>query len=79
MNQRADKKVPATTPPMVTAVLSRRNTWTDSMAISTARATVDRADIPAHSQVASGDGEAEGFGEVPSGGHQQPQGAGELT
>ena len=52
MNQRADSKVPATTPPMVTTVVSRRNTWTDSMTISTARPTADTANIPAHGHVA---------------------------
>ena len=41
MNQRAERKVPATTPPMVMGVVSRRNTLADSMVISTARPTAD--------------------------------------
>src|SRR6516225_11521717 len=52
MNHSADRKVPVTTPPMVTAVVSRRNTLTGSMARPTARYTAETANIPAHSQVA---------------------------
>lgn len=48
MNHRADRKAPATTPPMVTAVVGKRNTVTSSMA----RPAADTANIPAYSRVA---------------------------
>src|SRR5215469_3020837 len=51
-NQRADRNVPATTPPIVTTVVSRRNTLVGSTAISTPRPTAVAAKIAAHSQVA---------------------------
>src|SRR2546421_3211405 len=52
MNHRADKMVPATTPPVVTAVVSRRNTVAGSMATPAASPAADTANIPAHNQVA---------------------------
>src|SRR5690242_13520353 len=51
-NQTADRNEPATTPPIVTAVVSSRKTLTVSVYISTARPTVVTKKMPAHSHVA---------------------------
>src|SRR5580658_8451752 len=50
-NHKADEKLPTTTPPTVRTVVSRRKTRADSTTISMARPAVDKAKIPAHSQV----------------------------